>query len=129
MAEGQLVHLRIAAVDPRRAAAFYAACFGWRVLGSSADAVEFEVPGGLRGSFWAGGQPSSAGPELYIEVVGIEAVVRRALALGALRIARVGPGPGGVRLAQLLDPEGNRVGVWEAPRSDAHPPFSSGGGA
>ena len=126
MADGQLVHLRLAVVDPRRAAAFYGAVFGWRVLGEGADGIQFEAPGGLRGTFWVGGQPSSAGPELFLEVRGIEAVVRRALALGALRIARVGPGPGGVRLAQLLDPEGNRVGVWEAPTTGGSPPFTSG---
>lgn len=128
MADGQLVHLRIAAVDPRRAAAFYGAVFGWRVLEERADGIDFEAPGGLHGTFWAGGQPSSAGPELFLEVRGIEAVVRRAMALGALRIARVGPGPGGVRLAQLLDPEGNRVGVWESATTGGAPPFSPGQG-
>lgn len=115
MARGQLVHVRIAARDPARAARFYAACFGWRVLSEEATGVRFAAPGGLEGTFWAGGEPSSAGAELYVEVVGIEAVVRLAVELGGLRIARVAPGPGGVRLAQLLDTEGNRVGVWESP--------------
>jgi hypothetical protein len=114
MARGQLIHVRIAARDPGRAARFYAAVFGWRVLAEEPAGVRFAAPGGLEGTFWRGGEPSSAGAELYVEVVGIEAVVRRAVELGGLRIARVGPGPGGARLAQLLDTEGNRVGVWEA---------------
>ncbi len=113
MAPGQLVHIRIAARNPARAAAFYADCFGWAVAESDSAEVRFVAPGGMHGTFWPGGDPSSAGPELYVEVQGIEDVVRRAVALGGLRIARVGPGPGGVRVAQLLDTEGNRVGVWE----------------
>lgn len=114
MADGQVVHVRIAARDPRRAAAFYVECFGWRLLAEDAAGVRFEAPGGLRGCFWSGGEPSSAGPELHVAVHGIEQVVKQALARGALRIARIGPGPEGGRLALLLDPEGNRIGVWEA---------------
>lgn len=110
---GRLAHVRIAARDPARAARFYAACFGWQVLLREGDAVRFTAPGGLEGSFWGGGEPSSAGPELYVEVRGIDRVLRRAIELGGMRIARVGPGPGGVLVAQLLDTEGNRVGVWE----------------
>ncbi len=113
MLPGRLAHVRISARDPARAARFYAACFGWQVLRTEGDAVRFSAPGGLEGSFWGGGEPSSAGPELYVEVQGIELVVRRAVELGGMRIARVGPGPGGVLVAQLLDTEGNRVGVWE----------------
>lgn len=115
MARGQVIHVRIAARDPARAARFYGACFGWQVLAEEEAGVRFVAPGGMEGTFWIGGEPSSAGAELYVEVEGIEAVVRRAVELGGLRIARVGPGPGGVRIAQLLDTEGNRVGVWEGP--------------
>ncbi len=119
MPPGRLAHVRISARDPGRAARFYAACFGWQVLRTEGDAVRFSAPGGLEGSFWGGGEPSSAGPELYVEVQGIDLVVRRAIELGGMRIARVGPGPGGVLVAQLLDTEGNRVGVWEvAPLSE-----------
>ena len=110
---GRLAHLRLAVRDLHRAARFYQRCFGWRVTTVEPANLGFLAPGGLEGSFWLGGEPSSAGPELYLEVVAIEAVVRRAIELGGCRIARVGPGPGGVRVAQLLDPEGNRICVWE----------------
>lgn len=113
MPPGCLVHLRLAVRDLDRAARFYERCFGWQFTAGQPGGLDFLVPGGLRGSFWLGGEPSSAGAELYVEVVAIEGVVRRALELGGSRIARVGPGPGGVRVAQLLDPEGNRICVWE----------------
>lgn len=113
MPPGCLAHLRLAVLDLERAARFYERCFGWQVTGEAPGVLSFLAPGGLAGSFWLGGEPSSAGPELYVEVVAIEAVVRRAIELGGARIARVGPGPGGVRVAQLLDPEGNRICVWE----------------
>lgn len=114
MQPGRIVHLRLSVTDLDRAARFYAACFGWRVTAIAARSVAFEAPGGLEGSFWMGGEPSSAGAELYVEVVGIERVVRRAIELGGARIARVGVGPGGARVAQLLDSEGNRICVWES---------------
>lgn len=113
MASGQLVHLRIAAHNPGRALAFYTACFGWRSVESERGEIGFETTDGLRGSFWAGGDPSSAGAELYVEVIGIEGVIQQAILLGGVRIARPGPGPGGVRVAHLLDCEGNRVCLWE----------------
>lgn len=115
MAHGRLVHVRIAARDPARAAAFYADCFGWEVSDREGAAVSFCAPGGLQGSFWGDGEPSSAGPELYVAVDDVAAAVARAVRLGACRIARPGPGPGGATVAQLLDPEGNRVCVWQAP--------------
>jgi predicted enzyme related to lactoylglutathione lyase len=115
MPPGQLAHVRLAVRDAQRAARFYARCFDWQVVAADPDGLRFVAPGGLEGSFWVGGEPSSAGPELYVEVVEIDVVVRRALEAGGARIARVGSGPGGARVAQLLDPEGNRICVWEAP--------------
>ncbi len=110
--------MRIAARDPARAAAFYADCFGWVVTQREPAAVAFTTPGGLAGSFWGGGEPSSAGLELYVGVDDVHAVVARAVRLGACRVARPGPGPGGATVAQILDTEGNRVCVWQAPPSE-----------
>lgn len=117
MEPGRLVHVRIAARDPARAARFYADCFGWTVGELDDCTVRFLAPGGVAGSFWGGGEPSSAGPELYVGVPDVVVAVARAVQLGAMRIARPGPGPDGATVASLLDPEGNRVCVWEAPGS------------
>jgi len=126
---GALVHVRIAARDPRRAASFYADCFGWRAVGEDAAGVRFEAPGGLQGRFWSGGEPCSAGPELYVAVQGIDEAVRRALARGAVRIARVAQDASGARVALLLDTEGNRIGLWEPPQNLTAIPTPSPRGA
>lgn len=112
---GGVVHVRIAVRDLARAAAFYRALFGWTIEGEAPGELRFRAPGGLGGAFWASGEPSTAGPELYVRVEGVDAVVKRAVELGGARLARPGPGPTGGRVAQVMDPEGNRVGLWEPP--------------
>lgn len=110
---GGVAHVRIAVRDLRRAAAFYRALFGWAIVGEGPGELRFRAPGGMRGAFWADGEPSTAGPELYVRVEGLDAAVKRAVALGGARLARPGPGPAGGRMAQVLDTEGNRVCLWE----------------
>lgn len=111
---GAVAHVRIAVRDLRRAAAFYRAMFGWTIVEEAAGEARFHAPGGLDGALWAAGEPSTAGVELYVRVVGLDDAVRRAVALGGARLARPGPGPRGGRVAQVMDPEGNRVGLWES---------------
>lgn len=106
---GEVVLIRLHVRDPARASAFYAALFGWWI---APDGVVFVTPGGLRGAFRRG-EPSTAGPEIFVGVVDLDAAVRDAVRLGGVAIVRPGPGPEGGRLAQLLDPEGNRIGLWE----------------
>lgn len=110
---GGVAHVRIAVRDLGRAAAFYRALFGWAIVGEGPGELRFRAPGGMRGAFWAAGEPSTAGPELYVRVDELDATVKRAVALGGARLARPGPGPGGGRVAQVLDTEGNRVCLWE----------------
>lgn len=111
--EGDVVLLRIHARDPARAACFYAALFGWIVEGSAATAgLRFRTPSGLRGVFRRG-EPSTAGPEIYVAVRDLDEALPRAVALGGAALVRPGPGPEGARVAQVLDPEGNRIGLWE----------------
>jgi predicted enzyme related to lactoylglutathione lyase len=109
--EGEVVLIRIHVRDAARAAAFYQALFGWRL---HAEGAAFETAGGLRGTFRRG-EPSTAGPEIYVGTVDLDGAVRRAVRLGGVAIVRPGPGPDGSRIAQVLDPEGNRIGLWEAP--------------
>lgn len=113
--EGEVAHVRIAVADLGRAARFYGALFGWIVEEPSGTELSFRAPGGFGGVFWSAGEPSTAGPELYIRVACLEVALGRALELGAARLVRPGPGPAGGRSAQVLDPEGNRVCLWEPP--------------
>ncbi len=106
--------LRIHARDPARAACFYAALFGWRVGRPGALGLGFRTPGGLCGVFRQG-EPSTAGPEIFVGVASLEEALPRAVALGGRALVRPGPSPDGGRVALVLDPEGNRIGLCEAP--------------
>ncbi len=116
--EGEVVLLRIHARDPARAACFYAALFGWIVGRPGALGLGFHTPGGLHGVF-RHGEPSTAGPEIYVGVADLAVALPRAVALGGMALVRPGPAPGGGRVAVVLDPEGNRIGLCEAPGEPA----------
>ncbi len=112
--EGELALVRIHAHLPERAARFYAALFGWVIAPPRPGGVAFCTPEGLHGAFRAG-EPSSAGPELYVRVSRLEIALALAVRLGGTALVRPGPDPGGAgRVAQVLDPEGNRIGLFEA---------------
>ena len=110
---GGVVHVRIGVRDLGRAAAFYEGLFGWQIVEVGSAEVVFRAPGGLRGVLWAAGEPSTTGPELYVRVASVDDALKRAASLGGARLVRPGPGPYGGRVAQVLDPEGNRVWLWE----------------
>lgn len=116
-----MVLLRIHARDPARAACFYAALFGWIIGEPGAAGLAFCTPGGLRGVF-RGGEPSTAGPEIFVGVPDLKTAMPRAVTLGGMALVRPGPAPGGGRVAVVLDPEGNRIGLFEAPGE----PFGAG---
>jgi predicted enzyme related to lactoylglutathione lyase len=111
---GGVARVRIAVRDLDRACRFYVDLFGWSVVRVGPDERELRSPCGLAALLSPAGDPSTAGPELYVRVVSIEAALRRAGTLGGARLARASPPVRGVRTAVVMDTEGNRVGLWEA---------------
>jgi predicted enzyme related to lactoylglutathione lyase len=111
---GGVLRLRLATQDPERAVGFYRELLGW--MEEAADAAErvLRAPCGMEVRLQAGGAPSTAGPEVYVRVPDVEAVLRRASALGASRLVRPSPRRAdGSRTAVLVDTEGNRLGLCE----------------
>jgi predicted enzyme related to lactoylglutathione lyase len=123
-----IVHFEIPADDPERAANFYRELFGWtvnRFEGSAAGGMEYwmvhtvptgpdgmperpGVNGGLMRRMYPG-QP----PVNYISVENVDDFARRAERLGAKVLMEKTPVPGMGWFAQLNDPEGNLIAVWE----------------
>ncbi len=108
MTHGELGYLQLPADDARRAAAFYAAVFGWSVEAGQAG---FEAPG-LIGQ-WIADRPVApdGGPLLWINVARMESALRLVAEHGGTVL-----GPpvvdGGVRLlATVRDPAGNTIGI------------------
>lgn len=104
---GQLCYLQIPAVDAMKSAEFYERVFGWRIERPHAS---FDAPG-LIGQ-WVTDRPvsPSAGALLWINVDDIDAAAERVRAAGGqilTPIAMDGPR----RLATILDPAGNAIGI------------------
>ena len=129
-----IVHFEIPADQPERAAKFYRELFGWEISkweGSADQRDGFEywmvrtvptdeqgmpsrpgVNGGLMRRMYPGQAPVN-----YILVESVDDHVRRAEELGAKLMMGKTPVPGMGWFAQLTDPEGNVLAIWE---TDSH---------
>jgi len=129
-----IVHFEIPADQPERAAKFYRELFGWEISkweGSADQRDGFEywmvrtVPTdeqgmpsrpGVNGGLMRRMYPAQA-PVNYILVESVDDYVRRAEELGAKLMMGKTPVPGMGWFAQLTDPEGNVLAIWE---TDSH---------
>lgn len=125
-----IVHFEIPADQPERAAKFYRELFGWEISkweGSADQRDGFEywivrtVPTdehgmpsrpGVNGGLMRRMYPEQA-PVNYILVESVDDYVRRAEGLGAKVMMGKTPVPGMGWFAQLTDPEGNVLAIWE----------------
>ena len=121
-----IVHFEIPADEPERAAKFYGELFGWKI-------EKWENQGGIE--YWTvqtvptddAGRPVRQGvnggmmrrmyptqqPVNYIAVESVDEAVAKAERLGARVMMGKTPVPGIGWFAQLTDPEGNILAVWE----------------
>ena len=124
--DSTIVHFEIPADNPERAAKFYRELFGWKIN-------RWENPNGIE--YWmvetvptdAKGMPTRQGvngglmprmyptqqPVNYIAVESVDEAVAKAERLGAKVMMGKTPVPGMGWFAQLNDPEGNVIAVWE----------------
>jgi predicted enzyme related to lactoylglutathione lyase len=130
-------HFEIPARDPERAARFYREVFGWTIEPLAWDGpayfrVKTSVPGipatpaglareGIDGGLTVGGAEGFAGdqPLLMIHIEGstLEECLERIIKAGGavdLPITPIGAAKTLGRFARFLDPEGNRLGLWQA---------------
>jgi predicted enzyme related to lactoylglutathione lyase len=93
---------------------FYAQLFGWRLkLMEALDYALIEPgPGTLPGGIGQADETRPAGITTYFSVDDVEATLARAEQLGAKIAVPPWTVPGLGTMAILLDPDGNRVGLW-----------------
>ncbi|MDQ2812684.1 MAG: hypothetical protein M3Z75_12655 [Actinomycetota bacterium] len=118
LAHGQVCYLQLPAASSTRAAAFYAAVFGWDI---EEHAPDFVAPG-LIGQ-WVEGRPPApqAGPMLWLSVADMAETLEQVTAHGG-QVAEPATSDGPERtLATIFDPEGNPIGL----ASHALPPPTS----
>ena len=108
LTHGQVCYLELPAADRDRAAAFYAAVFGWE---TGEHYPDFTWPG-LIGQ-WVEGRPPArdAGPMIWLAVGDMDETLTLVNAHGGHVIVPPAPdGPDRV-LATITDPEGNHMGL------------------
>jgi uncharacterized protein len=106
-------YVRIPATDPRRAAAFYEAVFGWSVDSNRADPSFEDGSGHVIGHFVADQRVAGeAGVRPYVFVERVDDTLARVVAHGGEVVTPPYP-EGDLCVATFRDPSGNVVGVWQ----------------
>lgn len=118
MAKGEITHVEIPADDPERARRFYLAVAGWEFAAMEEFPGYWMARTGEASGAGLGRRGESVGPVLriYITVDALEPAVAAAAANGGTVVEapkEIGGGMG--RFAVVHDPEGNEIGLWEAP--------------
>jgi predicted enzyme related to lactoylglutathione lyase len=111
---GGLSYLEIPAVNPRLSAMFYAEVLGWHLRGGSDEEPKFSDGSGHLIGRWVTGRDISrdAGIMLYFYVNHIEDCTARAADYGG-EVVRPTYAEGNLRVAEVRDPAGNLIGLWE----------------
>lgn len=104
-------YFEIGSPDPQAATAFYGTLFGWQVGEPSMPARYSMVDEG-NGGLWDTSELGGAHWAIfYVHVADVAAAVSQATELGAtVAIPLVDNGT--IEFAHLIDPQGNRFGVW-----------------
>jgi predicted enzyme related to lactoylglutathione lyase len=110
---GGLSYLRIPADDPRRAATFYEAVFGWTLAGDPGAPSFEDGTGHVIGHFMADlPVAGEAGVRPYIYVERVDETLDDVAAHGG-EILTAPYSDGDLRVATFRDPPGNVIGVWQ----------------
>jgi len=110
----KVIHFEVCGKDGKRLQQFYASLFGWKV--DANNPMQYGMvspePGGIGGGI----SPSESGPMVtfYVEVADPEAALSKAERLGGRTVMPPMDVPGGPRIAQFADPEGNVIGLIKA---------------
>lgn len=120
MAKGEIAHIEIPADDPERARRFYEAVAGWEfgAMDQFPGYWMFRTTETSGGGLGKRGESVGKVLRIYITVDSLEPAVAVAAANGGTVVEAptvIGGGMG--RFAVVNDPEGNEIGLWEAPEA------------
>lgn len=104
-------YFEIGSPDPQAAKAFYETLFGWLIEDPTGPVPYSMVEGGGGGLWDTSGIGGATWAIFYVQVADVRAAIERAESLGA-SVAVPFIDNGGIEFAHLLDPHGNRFGIW-----------------
>ena len=110
-----VVHFEIHGKDPAKLQEFYKALFGWKIDANNPmtyGMVEAGI-GGPEQGVGGGITTSEDAPYVtfYVQVLSLEETLEKAASLGGKTLMPPMDVPGGPSMAQVADPEGNRIGL------------------
>jgi predicted enzyme related to lactoylglutathione lyase len=110
-----VVHFEINGRDAKKTQAFYAELFGWEV--DANNPMDYGMVSAQEGHGIGGGiQAGQADPMvvIYVDVADLDATLKQAEALGGKTVMPPTEVPGGPKLAQFSDIDGNLIGLTQA---------------
>lgn len=103
-------YFEIGSADPDAARGFYGSLFGWNF--SEPSPVGYRMVNGTEGGLWdTASMGAGAWAIFYAQVDDVAAAISQAISLGAT-VAIPLVDNGRIEFAHLIDPQGNRFGVW-----------------
>jgi uncharacterized protein len=103
-------YFEVGSPDPGGARSFYGSLFDW-TFGESSPAG-YQMVNGDKGGLWNTSTLDGASWAIfYVQVDDVKAAIAKAESLGA-SVALPFVDNGAIEFAHLLDPHGNRFGVW-----------------
>jgi len=109
--DNRVDYFEIGTPQPEAARTFYGGLFGWPIGAPSAPAQYSMVDEG-RGGLWdTSGIGGDSWAIFYVHVADVPAAIARAQELGAT-VAMPLVDNGDIEFAHLVDPLGNRFGIW-----------------
>jgi len=109
-------YFEIGSPQPEKSAAFYGGLFGWQI-GQPSEPAQYRAVNQNQGGVWDTRTMNSENWAIfYVHVEDVRQTVEQAQPLGATVAVPFTDG-GGIEFAHLIDPLGNRFGVWR-PKSD-----------
>jgi predicted enzyme related to lactoylglutathione lyase len=110
-----VTHFEIHGRDGKKTQEFYVSLFGWSIdANNPMNYGMVSAPGGEGiggGITQAMGEPTVT---VYVEVDDLDATLKAAESLGGKTVLPASDVPGGPRLAQFADPDGNVIGLTQA---------------
>lgn len=113
-----VVHFEVIGRDRKKLQDFYAEVFHWKI--NTDNPIQYGMISAEGGEGIGGGVSGYEGEDgyrgvtFYVQVANIEEALRQIEAAGGKTLVPPADVPGGPRMAQFTDPEGNRIGLIQA---------------
>jgi len=110
-----VVHFEILGTNDKTTQDFYSSVFGWSI--DANNEMHYGMVPAQGGKGIGGGVAAAQGEPMvtvYVEVADLNATLQKAESMGATVVMPPMDVPGGPRLAQFADPDGNVIGLTQA---------------